>query len=123
MKKLLLLFCLSLFCKAESLQTLTVLNLSSTNVAGLAWVDKHGGFHALNTTNIVTEAYVAGLLAGYQIGNDILSNFVALGNGAGMLTNDGAGNISWVIPVSGGGSGDFMANGSVAMTDNLNFPA
>lgn len=121
MKKItLFLLSISLFCKteAESLQTLTVLNLSSTNIAGLAWVDKHGSFHALNTTNIVTEAYVSGLLEGYQIGSDILSNFVALGNGIGVLTNDGLGNISWVIP-SGGGSGNFMSDGSVPMTGDF----
>lgn len=86
---LLFLLSISLLCKAESLQTLTVLNLSSTNVAGLAWVDKHGGFHEL-------------------------------GNGEGVLTNDGLGNISWVIP-SGGGSGNFMSDGSVPMTGNLDF--
>lgn len=68
-----------------------------------------------NVLKSITYAALKALLGAlYQAKATILSTFAGLSNSAGQLTNDGAGNLSWVSGGGGGGIG-----GSTGSTANL----
>jgi fibronectin-binding autotransporter adhesin len=82
-----------------------------TNLPG-AKLDVNGSMRLRGSTS----GYI-GLRAPATAGNNIWTLPTADGSSGQALITDGSGNLSWT---SLGGGGDFLANGSVAMTGDIN---
>jgi hypothetical protein len=86
------------------------LGVGTTTPVGMLDVD--GAIHMLGSTS----GY-SGFRAPATAGNNVWTLPTGDGTSGQVLSTDGSGNLSWA---SSGGGGDFLANGTVAMSGNLN---
>lgn len=79
---------------------------SPTSLIGPAGADGADGAPGPNTVTTATTTDITGILKGdganVGVANDIINTLDALADGSGVLTNDGAGVLSWEAPGGGG---------------------